>query len=189
MMPFSLLESVVAWQLLIDHLSDAIIFQICVEQLFKKSHWLIVDIGDLLSINRKLQAIGCVIRLVAFSLLLRVWGNFLHCTRIVFCWFSFHGSAFRTADGTTYRNPALRLPKDEVNDILTKASDWIFLMDEEHTFRSFSPRNSRDWQTTWYHHLLKCNQERHHYRVDSQSQSEETLLMQMPWRNVNMKTW
>ena len=40
--------------------------------------------------------------------------------------------AFRTADGTTYQNPALRLPKNEIKDILTKATDWI-LMDEEHT--------------------------------------------------------
>jgi hypothetical protein len=47
--------------------------------------------------------------------------------------------AFRTADGTTYRNPSLPLPKHEVKDILTKASDWIFLMDEEHTQIVFPP--------------------------------------------------
>ena len=47
--------------------------------------------------------------------------------------------AFRTADGTTYRNPALPVPKHEVKDILTKASDWIFLMDEEHTQVVFPP--------------------------------------------------
>ncbi|XP_072018754.1 uncharacterized protein [Amphiura filiformis] len=40
--------------------------------------------------------------------------------------------AFRTADGTTYRNPALRTPKTEVIDILKKARDWTFLVDEEH---------------------------------------------------------
>ena len=48
--------------------------------------------------------------------------------------------AFRTADGTAYRNPAaLRLPRDEVKDILSKDSDWIFLMDEEHTQVAFPP--------------------------------------------------
>ncbi len=47
--------------------------------------------------------------------------------------------AFRTVDGTTYRNPALCLPKDEVKDILTKASDWIFLMVEEYTQVAFPP--------------------------------------------------
>ena len=39
---------------------------------------------------------------------------------------------FRTADGTTYRNKALPLPKTEAKDILKKASNWIFLMDENH---------------------------------------------------------
>ena len=47
--------------------------------------------------------------------------------------------AFRTADGTTYWNPALRLPNDKANNILTRASDWIFPMDEEHTQEIFSP--------------------------------------------------
>ena len=49
---------------------------------------------------------------------------------------------FRTADGTTYRNPALPLPiyqSTKSNIILTKASDWIFLMDEEHTQVVFPP--------------------------------------------------
>ncbi|XP_072028330.1 uncharacterized protein [Amphiura filiformis] len=41
-------------------------------------------------------------------------------------------TAFRTADGTTFRNPPLRTPKIEVKNIPKKARDWTFLMDEEH---------------------------------------------------------
>ncbi|XP_071836870.1 uncharacterized protein [Apostichopus japonicus] len=47
--------------------------------------------------------------------------------------------AFRTADGTTYRNPVLPLPKTEPTNILKKANDWIFLMDEEHKQIVFPP--------------------------------------------------
>ena len=47
--------------------------------------------------------------------------------------------AFCTADGTKYKNPVLPLPKHEVKDVLTKASDWLFLMDEEHTQIVFPP--------------------------------------------------
>ena len=47
--------------------------------------------------------------------------------------------AFCTADGTTYRNPVLPLPKTEPTNILKKANDWIFLMDEEHKQIVFPP--------------------------------------------------
>jgi len=40
--------------------------------------------------------------------------------------------AFRTADGTSSRNEALPQPQVETQDILQKANDWIFLMDEDH---------------------------------------------------------
>ena len=49
--------------------------------------------------------------------------------------------AFRTADGTTYRNPVLSLSKTEAKDILKKTSDWIFLMDEEHCIPSTNCRD------------------------------------------------
>ena len=39
--------------------------------------------------------------------------------------------AFRTTDGTAYRNPAIPLPKKECTVILQKANDWEDMMDEE----------------------------------------------------------
>ena len=36
-------------QLLIDHLSDTIVLQICIEHFPEESHWLTVDISDLYS--------------------------------------------------------------------------------------------------------------------------------------------
>ena len=52
---------------------------------------------------------------------------------------SLYTIAFRTADGTTYRNPALHIPMTEVKNILKKARDWTFLMDEEHKPIVFPP--------------------------------------------------
>ncbi|XP_072019715.1 uncharacterized protein [Amphiura filiformis] len=46
---------------------------------------------------------------------------------------------FRTADGVTYRNPALPLPKRNPTNLLQKANDWEFLMDEEHKQAEFPP--------------------------------------------------
>ncbi|XP_072046568.1 uncharacterized protein [Amphiura filiformis] len=40
--------------------------------------------------------------------------------------------AFRTADGTAYRNPALPLPKKKCPNTLQRANDWEVLMDDEH---------------------------------------------------------
>ncbi|XP_072039240.1 uncharacterized protein [Amphiura filiformis] len=47
--------------------------------------------------------------------------------------------AFRTANGTTYMNRALRTPKTEVKNVLKKAREWTFLMDEEHKSIVFPP--------------------------------------------------
>ncbi|XP_072028430.1 uncharacterized protein [Amphiura filiformis] len=46
---------------------------------------------------------------------------------------------FRTADGVTYRNPALPLPKRDPTNLLQKANDWEFLMAEEHKQVVFPP--------------------------------------------------
>ncbi|XP_072020485.1 uncharacterized protein [Amphiura filiformis] len=46
---------------------------------------------------------------------------------------------FRNADGVTYRNPALPLPKRDPTNLLQKANDWEFLMDEEHKQVVFPP--------------------------------------------------
>uniref|UniRef100_UPI00358E9BCC inactive dipeptidyl peptidase 10-like n=1 Tax=Myxine glutinosa TaxID=7769 RepID=UPI00358E9BCC len=48
--------------------------------------------------------------------------------------------AFCTADGTSYRNPALPLPQVETQDIPQKANDWMFLMDEDHKPIVFPPQ-------------------------------------------------
>ena len=48
--------------------------------------------------------------------------------------------AFRTADGTAYRNPAIPLQKNECTNILQKANDWEVLMDEEHKQIVFPPQ-------------------------------------------------
>ena len=48
--------------------------------------------------------------------------------------------AFRTADGTAYRNPAISLPKKECTNIQQIANDWEVLMDEEHKQIVFPPQ-------------------------------------------------
>ena len=48
--------------------------------------------------------------------------------------------AFRTADGTAYRNPAIPLSKKECTNILQRANDWEVLMDEEHEQILFPPQ-------------------------------------------------
>jgi hypothetical protein len=47
---------------------------------------------------------------------------------------------FCTADGTTYRNLILPLPRSDKTNILQKANDWEFLMDEEHKQIVFLPQ-------------------------------------------------
>jgi hypothetical protein len=47
---------------------------------------------------------------------------------------------FCTADGTTYRNPILPLPRSDKTNLLQKANDWEFLMDEEHKQIVFPPQ-------------------------------------------------
>ena len=46
---------------------------------------------------------------------------------------------FCTADGVTYRNPALPLPKRDSTNLLQKTNDWEFLMDEEYKQVVFPP--------------------------------------------------
>ena len=48
--------------------------------------------------------------------------------------------AFRTADGTAYRNPAIPFSKKDCTNILQNANDWEVLMDEEHKKIVFPPQ-------------------------------------------------
>ena len=48
--------------------------------------------------------------------------------------------AFRTANGTAYRNPAVQLPKKDCTNILQEANDWEVLMDEGYKQIVFPPQ-------------------------------------------------
>jgi len=47
---------------------------------------------------------------------------------------------FRTTHGKTFKNPDLPLVKDPESDILSRANDWILLMDEEYNQVAFPPQ-------------------------------------------------
>ena len=46
----------------------------------------------------------------------------------------------RTADGVTYQNQALPLPRRDLRNLLQKENDWEFLMDDEHEQVVFPPK-------------------------------------------------
>ena len=69
------------------HLSNAIVLQICIEQLSQEFRWLTVNIGDLLCIIFYLGVIGFILRLMMSKLLLWIWNHSLHCVGFTRCWF------------------------------------------------------------------------------------------------------
>ena len=79
--------------------------------------------------------------------------------------------AFRTADGTAYRNPAIPLPKKENTNILQKANDWEVLMDEEQRQIVFPPQMAES-QTSWYQNLLRKDANSNHNRTDCSNGGE-----------------
>ena len=69
---------------------------------------------------------------------------------------------FRAEDCVTYRNPALPLPKKEIQQTFytNKAIDWEFLMDEEYKQAVFPPIIT---ETAKRHDLFRKDQNSYHH--------------------------